>query len=265
METRLGILQKINVKTHNLKKIFVILASNMLKTYKKDSVISYSFGVFPTIELLKTRSKNVVKVLINPKGYKNRGVETIQKTCKQLDIPTEENQLLIEKLASNENTYALGVFEKYDTPLDQKDNHIVLVEPSDMGNLGTICRTMLAFDFKNLGIIKPAVDIFDPKVIRASMGAVFHLNYEYFESFEEYNEMSKHYNYSFMLKGTNKLGETDFEKPCTLVFGNEGSGLNEIINKISTSVVIPQKSEADSLNLAVAVGIVLYKAFQSSI
>jgi TrmH family RNA methyltransferase len=235
----------------------------MLKTYKKDSTFSYSFGVFPTIELLKTRGKNVTKVFINPRGYKNSGLETILEICKRSNIPTEENQLLIERLSSNENTYAVGMFEKYTTSLDQKDDHVVLVGPSDMGNLGTICRTMLAFGFKNLGIIKPAVDIFDPKVIRASMGAVFPLNFEYFESFEEYDDKFKHHNYPFMLKGTSTLDKIDFKKPYTLIFGNEGAGLGEKFYEIGESVTIPQKSDVDSLNLSVAVGIVLYKAFRN--
>ncbi len=233
----------------------------MLKTYKKDSTFSYSFGVFPTIELLKARGDSVIKVLINPKGHKNSGVETILETCRKLNIPTEENQLLIEKLAANENTYAVGMFEKYNTSLDQKENYVVLVEPSDMGNLGTICRTMLAFGFKNLALIKPAADIFDPKVIRASMGAVFHLNFEYFETFVEYNGKSKHNNYPFMLKGTKILDEVEFKEPYTLIFGNEGKGLEKKFYETGESITIPQKSDVDSLNLSVAVGIVLYRAF----
>jgi TrmH family RNA methyltransferase len=237
----------------------------MLKTYKKDSKFSYSFGVFPTIELLNSKRENVIKVLINPKGLKNSGVETILNICDKLNIPIEEDQVLIERLAGNENTYAIGMFEKYDSFLDQKDNHIILVNPSDMGNLGTVCRTMLAFDFKNLVLIKPAVDIFDPKVIRSSMGAVFHLNFEYFESFEKYSERKENLNrnyYPLMVSATNTLDKIVLKKPYSLVFGNEGKGLDEKFYGLGESVSIPQGSEVDSLNLSVAVGIVLYKAFQ---
>ena len=237
----------------------------MLKTYKKDSKFSYSFGVFPTIELLNTRSGNVIKVLVNPKGYKNSGLETILNTCKKLNIPIEEDQILIERLAGNENTYAIGMFEKYDSSLDEKGNHIVLVNPSDMGNLGTICRTMLAFNFKNLVLVKPAVDIFDPKVIRSSMGAVFHLNFEYFESFDKYNENGERFkrnNYPLMINATNTLDKIVLKKPYSLIFGNEGKGLDEKYYGVGESVSIPQSSDVDSLNLSVAVGIVLYKAFQ---
>ena len=45
---------------------------------------------------------------------------------------------------------------------------------------------MLGFNYYNLAIIRPGVDVFDPRVLRASMGAMFHLNIEYFDSFEDY-------------------------------------------------------------------------------
>ena len=70
----------------------------------------------------------------------------------------------------------------------QEGNHVVLVNPGDMGNMGTIMRTMLGFNYYNLAIIRPGVDVFDPRVLRASMGAMFHLNIEYFDSFEDYGK-----------------------------------------------------------------------------
>ena len=45
---------------------------------------------------------------------------------------------------------------------------------------------MLGFNYKNLIIVRPAVDVFDPKVIRASMGAIFHLNIQYYDTFNDY-------------------------------------------------------------------------------
>lgn len=81
-------------------------------------------------------------------------------------------------------------------------NHVVLVNPGDMGNMGTIIRTMLGFNYSNLTIIKPGVDVFDPRVIRASMGALFNINFEYFDSFSEYlDKYPKRNIYSLMLKG----------------------------------------------------------------
>jgi TrmH family RNA methyltransferase len=65
---------------------------------------------------------------------------------------------------------------------------------------------MLGFNFKNLAIIKPAVDMFDPLVVRASMGAIFSINFEYFNSIEEYiSKFSAHHLYPFMLNGKSSI------------------------------------------------------------
>jgi len=234
----------------------------MLKIYSKKQGVSYTFGVSPTIELLEQRAGDVVRVILNPKGTRNSGISKILESCKKLHIPIENNQRLIEKLTPSENTYALGVFNKYTTKLSPEHNHIVLVNPSDMGNLGTICRTMLAFDFTNLALIKPAVDIFDPKVIRASMGSIFSLKFEYFSSFDEYQSRFKHIIYPFMSDGETLLHKVVFKKPYSLVFGNEGEGLSNKYKEIGESVKIPQSSRVDSFNLSVAVGISLYNTWK---
>lgn len=57
-------------------------------------------------------------------------------------------------------------------------NHVVLVNPGILGNMGTIIRTMLGFNYTNLAIIRPG-DVFDPRVVRASMGALFNINFEF--------------------------------------------------------------------------------------
>jgi TrmH family RNA methyltransferase len=147
--------------------------------------------------------------------------------------------------------------------LAEGESHVVLVNPSDPGNLGTICRAMLGFGFTNLGVIKPASDIFDPKTIRASMGAVFQMNFQYFPSFEEYRKNFKRNIYVFMTDGVKKLGELAFQKSYALVFGNEGAGLGQEFKKFGESVKIPQSDKVDSLNLAVAVGVSLYEAMKS--
>src|SRR6185369_16921947 len=107
----------------------------------------------------------------------------------------------VERLESKENTYAIGVFEKYETELHAESNHVLLVNPSDMGNLGTTLRTLLGFGFHNLALIKPAVDIFDPRTIRASMGALFQVNFAYFDSIDSYRTHFEHHLYSFMTNG----------------------------------------------------------------
>lgn len=228
-----------------------------MKKYKKEATLAYSIGVFPTLELLKFRLNQVVRVLISERGNKNSGIQQILTLCQNNKIPVDYSDASIRKIAGVDNAYAIGVFNKYESHLEL-GNHVVLVNPSDMGNVGTIIRTILAFSINNLAIIRPAVDVFDPKAVRASMGALFKINFEYFNSFEEYQDKFKTNIYPFMLQGQSQLSEVSFKSPFALVFGNEGEGLNNSYLKIGTSVRIPQSSDVDSLNLSIALGIGIY-------
>jgi TrmH family RNA methyltransferase len=228
-----------------------------VKTYKKDCDISYSIGVYPTLELLRARPECVNRVLISSRGAKNSGARQIEALCHQRHIRVEVADRAVEKLAGCANAYVVGEFGKYATPL-QHDNHVVLINPSDSGNLGTILRTALAFDVTNLTIVRPAVDVFDPKVIRASMGAVFRLNFAYVGAFEAYRDRFDNQLYPFMTDGRTPLPQATFRQPFALIFGSEGGGLSAAFHEVGESIRIPQSAAVDSLNLAVAVGIGLY-------
>lgn len=230
------------------------------KKYRKEYEHSYSFGVFPTLELLHSRPESVIRVITASRGARNEGVLKLQLECRKLNIACEVNDKVIERLAPKENVYAVGVFRKYTHPLDAKASHVLLVNPSDMGNLGTIIRTMLGFGITNLGIVRPAADLFDPKVVRSSMGALFNLSFEYFDHFSDYQARFPRQLYPFMTDGKIALGETNFKPPFTLIFGNESAGLPEDYLSVGTSVAIPHSQQIDSLNLPIAVGIALYEA-----
>ncbi len=231
-----------------------------LKQYKKESDYSYASGVFATLELLHHHPDQVLRVFINSRGGDNKGIDQIKKLCGQHKIPVEVADGLIVRLSHSENCYAVGVFKKYKTSLRSDQNHLVLVNPSDMGNVGTIIRTMVGFGFKNLAVIRPATDVYDPKVIRSSVGAFFLMNFEYFYSIEDYIKVYKdHQLYSFMLGATQDLKNVEFKQPLSLVFGNEGAGLPNEYLKISTPISIAHSQEIDSLNLSIAAAIALYQ------
>jgi TrmH family RNA methyltransferase len=231
-----------------------------LKKYKRDFAHTYSFGVFPTLELLEHHPQHLLKVLLSSKGTKNEGVQKIGRICRQNRIPAEVNDKLIERLAPNANSYAIGVFRKYESRLNAAESHVVLVNPSDMGNLGTIIRTMAGFGTTNLGIVRPGVDIFDPRVIRSSMGALFHISFQYFDTFDLYRSAFSHHLYPFMTDGRVPLQQATFEPPYALIFGNEGAGLPDDYRSLGTSITIPHTDRIDSLNLPISVGIALYEA-----
>lgn len=228
------------------------------KDYKKDFSYSYASGVFATLELLKNRPWEVIRVFLNPGGKGDKGLNEIQQLCDKYKIPVEKASGIVIKLTHSENTYAVGVFKKYQTNLNPDDNHLMLVNPQDMGNIGTIIRTMVGFNVKNLAIIRPGADIYDPKVIRSSTGAFFKINFEYFSNFEDYSKKFPRNYYTFTLNAQKELSKVQFEKPFTLIFGNENTGLSREFEKVGTSVKINHSKEIESLNLGISVGVVLY-------
>ena len=141
----------------------------------------------------------------------------------------------------------IGVFKKYKSNPQHQSRQIVLDNPGDMGNLGTIMRTMLGFDIKNLVLTLPCVDYFNPKVIRSSMGAIFSLDIIEYNSLKDFLKECKNRKYLFMLNGKNNLGE--FKTPhdnYALVFGNEARGLdNKLLEADGESVVIKHTNNID--------------------
>lgn len=235
--------------------------SPKIKRYQKKFEYSYAFGAYPVLDLLKYYPQNVYTVILKKDGLESEGIGEILKICEEKRIPTQFNDRLINKVSIKENTYVVGVFKKFENKLEQETNHLVLVNPSNMGNIGTIIRTMLGFGFKDLGIIKPCADIFDPLVIRSTMGAIFSIRVEFFNSIEGYLERFPKQNiYTFMLKGSKNIKDTKFIPPYTLIQGNESTGLDDKYLELGQSIYIPHSKEIDSLNLSVATAIALWES-----
>ncbi len=236
-----------------------------VKPYKKDFEYSYTLGAFPTFELLDSMPETVIEVLVHS-SFTDR--EKLEVVCKRKNIPVSENNKLISKLSDKENVYVIGLFKKFNNKLNENKPHLVLVNPSNMGNLGTIIRTACGFGIYDLAIIEPAADAFNPKTVRASMGSLFRINHESFPDFETYMKRfscgpafeSGRQLFTFMLNGEKPLTVNDCPKPSlySLVFGNEATGLPKVFLNYGTSIIIPQTEYVDSLNLTIAAGIGMY-------
>ncbi|MBQ9120266.1 MAG: TrmH family RNA methyltransferase [Lachnospiraceae bacterium] len=226
-----------------------------LKPYKKAFDYSYTLGAFPTIELLKAKPEQVREVYVHS-TFTDTAV--LQELCGKHRIPLRTNDKVIARLSDKENVFVIGVFEKYEETLDASKSQIVLVNPSNMGNMGTILRTAVGFGIYDIAFISPAVDVFNPKVVRSSMGALFRLRHQYFDSYEEYRAANKEQEvFTFMLNAKRQLTVEDCPKPkhFALVFGNEATGLPDSYLDAGTSIIIPQSPDVDSLNLTIAVGV----------
>lgn len=231
---------------------------DQIKPYKKDYDYSYTLGAFPTIEMVKNCPECVDEVLITP-NLEDR--KTIEDICKAHGINVREAGKTVEKLSDKENVYIVGLFKKFEKKLASDKPHIVLVNPGNMGNLGTILRTAVGFGIKDIAIIRPGADIFNPKAVRASMGALFHMNFRYYDDFTDYmKEFPNHRIYTFMLDADDTLhsGINSEKTPYSLVFGNEATGLPKEFHNYGKSCIIPQSADVDSLNVTIAASVAMF-------
>ena len=226
--------------------------------YKKTNETSYALGASLTYELLKEKCTYVQKVYFHSAFLKSDEYDKFIFLCDKHNITHEINDRAINRLSRKENCLVIGEFSKFASSINPDTNHLVLVDPSNMGNLGTIIRTATGFDVVDIIIIKPGVDIFDPRVIRASMGALFHVRFSYFDSFDAYlKTVSPRELFTFRLNGDTTLKKTISSK-YTLIFGNESSGLPATFDHIGTGIRIDHNTNIDSLSLPIAVGIALF-------
>lgn len=230
-----------------------------IERYKRGSAVSYTLGGELTVEMLKNAADYAQAVYFHPDFRDGDGKRLIESLCMDNGIYIETAEKPFNVLSQKENCFVIGVFRRFERPLDPESDHIVLVNPSNAGNMGTIIRTLVGFGIGNLAVITPAVDFFDPKTIRATMGAAFGVKFEEFADFDDYTaKFSNHSLYPFMLNAKHKITDVKFSHPASLIFGNEATGLPSDFSRYE-SVVIPHTSSIDSLNLPIAAGIAIYE------
>lgn len=133
---------------------------------------------------------------------------------------------------------------------------------TDPGNLGTILRSALAFNFKNIALDNNCVDIYNPKVIGAAKDAIFKLNI-YIDKSGDWLKKCKLPIYSTSSHEGDNLSIFKAEKKFCLVLGSESHGVeSDILKKSDKRLKIEISSEIESLNVATAAAILLYRLRQ---
>lgn len=133
---------------------------------------------------------------------------------------------------------------------------LLLDEIQDPGNLGTILRIADWFGIPNVIGSLDCADFYNPKTIQASMGAVLRIKYFKRDLIPLIQEFSTVPAYGALLGGEN-LFQTKLSKTAFIVIGNEGKGISEVLQKeLKYRIEIPSNGGAESLNAAVATGII---------
>jgi RNA methyltransferase, TrmH family len=164
----------------------------------------------------------------------------------------------------------LAVLKKRERSLEElwpKEGMIFLLhELQDPGNLGTIFRLADAGAAAGLILSRGTIDPYSPKVVRASMGSFWRVPFLEDQNLEEtLGELrSRGYRiWATAVRGAPTFWEVDFSRPAAVLFGQEGAGLPEDLLQAADGLfTIPMAPEVDSLNVAMAAGLVIYEAMR---
>jgi TrmH family RNA methyltransferase len=145
---------------------------------------------------------------------------------------------------------------------------LILDGIQDPGNLGTILRTAAAAGVSGVLLTTGTVDLYNEKVLRATMGSIFHLPMRQNVDPQELVDVCSRERLPLILadpRSTRPYFHWDFTSRMALVIGNESTGPGEILRMAATeTVVIPMPGQLESLNAAVAAGILLFERVRQS-
>ena len=232
-----------HVEFSNYKKL-------MMKKYRRIERCFIIEGLHLIEEAIK---KSIVKVIITSdreficNDFKKIKYTSYQNICTLSSTKTPQPYIAICKFLDEQK-------------FDANKNILILNKINDPGNLGTLIRTAKAFEFEN--IIVEGVDIYNPKVLRSSQGAIFDINIFNTNNLEKsLIELKQKHNFqiigSFLDEKAQNYHSIKYDsKSIALVLGNEAKGIDKTIEKIvDLKTYIPINFE--SLNVAVAGGILM--------
>ena len=175
------------------------------------------------------------------------------------DTKTPQGILLVMEQRSCEIREMLDLDAQGSKPL-----LMVLDNLQDPGNLGTILRAGEAAGVTGVIMSHDCVDIYNPKVIRSTMGSVYRMPFVYVEHLPKTLEVLAEagiHSYAAHLKGKNSYDQEDYTRGTAFLIGNEGNGLrDEVADAAECYIKIPMCGEVESLNAAVASSVLMFEA-----
>lgn len=241
-------LQK-KVKTRNEQRVFLVEGIKMFNEAKKASVIKAYCSESFYLEASK----------LNKEYFGDCEVEVISNSLfKEVsDTQTPQGILAIVKQPRYEFEYIVG---------DSNANLLILEDLRDPGNLGTIVRTAEGASITGIILSKACVDIFNPKVIRSTMGSIYRMPFVYVEDLPKAIREMKERGITLFaahLLGENNYDQEEYPKKCGLFIGNEANGLSDEITSLADKLIkIPMAGQVESLNAAIAASILMYELYR---
>lgn len=271
-EGRVGTVREVTSLSNPLVKDIRALA---VKKFRDQSKSFMAEGLKLVIDALDAGW--TIRTLVYAKA--GRGNVAVEKTAARAvaagAMVLEVSEKVLGAITRRDNPQmVVGVFEQRLARLEgvrprAGDVWVALDRVRDPGNLGTIIRTVDAVGAQGVVLVGETTDPFSIETVRATMGSVFAVPIARARA-EEFVGWAK--DRAVLLVGTHLEGSVDYrtldyaQKPLVLLMGNEQQGLPEdLAHACDRLVRIPQAGRADSLNLSVATGVMLYEARRASL
>ena len=208
-----------------------------------------------------TYTPDLIILKENFEDFENITTKLERFNCRKIVV----NDKIFKDLTSQENSQGVILVYPYcETNIGKINNNIIVLDKiQDPGNLGTIIRAADAAGFKDIILTKGSVDCYNEKCVRSSMGSIFNMNIVYMEELQLI-QFLKEKKYKFLVTAleNNSIEYTDItlSEKNAIIFGSEGNGVSDNFLKVADeTVIIPIYGSAESLNVAMASGIILYK------
>ena len=240
-----------------VKKLVQLSEKQSFRNKQKMTIIE---GAHLTAEWLK-RFGVPDFCVISSSSKRSEEVEGIIQKCEELNTEIIE---LEAKIYSKISPVIKGVGILFVVKIPENqcvdfcEDVIILDRIQDPGNFGTILRSAVGFGVKQIICSKGTVSAWSPKVLRAGMGAHFKL--QIFENQDLNEAISKVETpiFATSLQAEKSIYDENFTTKIAWIFGNEGAGVSlELLSKVKNQVIIPQVSEIESLNVAMAATVCL--------
>jgi len=210
------------------------------------------------------------KWVVIEEGYLDKYKETLSILDSKTEVYTGNRKEMRELSSLESPSGILGIFPRKKIKFQEGDFIIIADSIQDPGNLGTIIRVADAVSADGVIALKGTVDPYSHKVIRASMGSIFHISVIKEKDTEKIFSTLKDKDYYIIgtssHSGTVVYTRLDWKFPLALVLGNEGRGISKEIEKFCEATVrVPILGKAESLNVAIAFGIIAYEAIKDKI
>lgn len=175
---------------------------------------------------------------------------------------------VINKLSQTINSQGIvGICHKLEEKEVKSNNVLMFDNLQDPGNVGTLIRSALAFNCKDVILSLNTVDIYNDKVIRSSQGAIFKINIIYRNLVDEIKKLQKdgYKVYGTSLNNAKSIDDIEFPKKKVIILGNEGNGVSsDILQETDENIFLEMNKEIDSLNVGVAGSIIMYELFKNN-